>query len=104
MASKALKREQAADAPVVSIMKARAFEQMLAAAGFKRLPQSRLGASVQGLHVWIGRRYYVILTGERVIVGQPDSWQGRLRTTLRQLDCSILHRLREDGSDREAAG
>jgi hypothetical protein len=96
MAVKALKCEPAEETTVVSIMTARAFEQMLASAGYRRLEPSRLGNCVAGVSVWIGRRFYVIVSGERVLVGEAVSPDVRLRTTLRELNCLTLLRLKED--------
>ncbi|MBI5536170.1 MAG: hypothetical protein HY898_25840 [Deltaproteobacteria bacterium] len=96
MAGKALKCEQAQDATVVSIMTVRAFEQMLASAGYRRIAPSRLGDRAAGVSLWLGRHHYVIVSGVRVIVGEAVSLACLLRTTLRDLDCATLHRLKED--------
>jgi hypothetical protein len=97
MAIKPCKQQDPESAPIVSIITARALEQMLAAAGYQRIAASRLGSEAAQVRAWSGRRFYVILNGDRVLVGTSGSEDRRLRTTLRTIDCATVHLLKDNG-------
>ena len=85
--------------PVFSLSAVAWLEQLLAASGYERIERSRLGDQAGHVSLWEGRHLYVILIGRRVVVGPLQSNDWRVRTTLEQLDESILQMIREDNGE-----
>jgi len=91
-------------APVVSLIDLPALETLLERAGYRRIVPSRLGECAPDISLWEGRKLFVILMPERLVVGAIGSHDWRIRTTIARVDPPLLRFIRADRGEDPPSG